>query len=118
MVSHRLENYLRTYRKKSGLTQQEVAFLLGRKDGAQFSRYEKRYGLPSLRIALGYEAVFKVPVAELFAGVRDSVDREISGRIDKLNADLQEKRNQKRNRLLTATKLSWISECHDPKISS
>lgn len=118
MASHRLENYLRTYRKKSSLTQQEIAYLLGRKNGAQFSRYETRRRLPSLRIALAYEAIFKVPVAELFAGVRDSVNREISGRIDKLSADLQEKSNQKGNRLLTATKLSWLSERHGHKLSS
>ena len=29
MTPHRLENYLRSYRKESGLSQQEVAFLLG-----------------------------------------------------------------------------------------
>src|SRR5437660_10555182 len=69
MTSHRLQNYLRTYRRKSGLTQQEVAFLLGRKNGAQLSRYEKRQHLPPLRTALACEAIFHVPVAELFGGV-------------------------------------------------
>jgi DNA-binding XRE family transcriptional regulator len=53
----RLENYLRSYRKKSGLTQREVAFLLGWDDGAQISRYEKRERRPPIETALA----FKVP---------------------------------------------------------
>ena len=86
MASPRLENYLRTYRKRSGLTQREVAFLLGWKNGAQLSRYEKRHTLPPLRTALAYEAIFKIPVAELFAGVRNSVDQDIRTRVDTLVA--------------------------------
>ena len=42
MATHKLENYLRTYRKRSGLTQREVAFLVGCRNGAQVSRYERR----------------------------------------------------------------------------
>ena len=114
MASHRLENYLRTYRRKSGLTQREVAFLLGRKDGAQFSRYEKRHRLPPLRIALACEAIFKVPVAELFAGVRESVNRELSNRVGKLNTDLQEQRHQGKHGRVTARKLCWLSDHHGP----
>src|SRR2546429_9576493 len=68
MATHKLENYLRTYRKRSGLTQREVAFLVGCRNGAQVSRYEKRRRLPPLRTALACEAAFGVPVAELFAG--------------------------------------------------
>ena len=33
MATHKLENYLRTYRKRSGLTQREVAFLVGSRNG-------------------------------------------------------------------------------------
>jgi transcriptional regulator with XRE-family HTH domain len=39
-VSHKLENYLRTYRKRSGLSQDEVAFLSGCQTGTKVSRYE------------------------------------------------------------------------------
>ncbi len=39
MTSHKLANYLRAYRKRSGLSQSEVAYLLGCKNGAQVSRY-------------------------------------------------------------------------------
>jgi hypothetical protein len=42
MATPKLENYLRAYRKKSGLTQRGLAFLLGWQNGGQVSRYERR----------------------------------------------------------------------------
>ena len=110
MTSHRLQNYLRTYRRKSGLTQQEVAFLLGRKNGAQLSRYEKRQHLPPLRTALACEAIFHVPVAKLFGGVNDGVNREVSERIETLGTRLQDRRNHGRHKLLIQRKLAWVQE--------
>ena len=73
MATPKLENYLRTYRKRSGLSQREVAFLVGCRNGAQVSRYEKRRRLPPLRTALACEAAFGVPVSVLFAGLREAV---------------------------------------------
>jgi len=92
--------------------------LLGRKNGAQLSRYEKQRRLPPLRTALAFEAIFKAPLAELFAGLRESVGQETSERIEKLNADFQADSDSKRQRRLTARKRSWISEHHHPDISS
>jgi|SRR5271157_1182121 len=118
MTSHRLQNYLRTYRRKSGFTQREVAFLLGGKSGAQLSRYEKQRRLPPLRTALAFEAIYKVPLAELFAGVRESVGGETLERIEKLKADLQVNSDSKRQRRFVARKRCWISEHHSPELSS
>ena len=116
MASHQLENYLKTYRRKSGLTQREVAYLLGWKNGAQLSRYEKRHTLPPLRTALAYEAIFKIPVAGLFAGVRNSVGRDVVTRVDELVAGLQEKNEKGRPRRLTTRKLCWLSETHSREL--
>jgi transcriptional regulator with XRE-family HTH domain len=117
MAAHPLINYVKTYRKQSGLLQREVAFLLGWKCGEQFARYERRHRLPTLRVALALEEVFKVPVKELFAGVNDSVVREIRGRIGKLAANLQEKSGGK-DAGLTAKKLSWLAAHHGRPVSS
>ncbi len=118
MASHQLENYLKTYRRKSGLTQREVAFLLGWKNGAQLSRYEKHHTLPPLRTALAYEAIFKIPVTELFAGIRNSVDRDIATRVDTLVAGLQGKNEKGRRGRLTARKLCWLSQTHGRDLPS
>ncbi len=68
MAVHKLDNYLRTYRKRSGFSQDELAYLLGTRDGAKVSRYERGGRQPSLDTALAYEAVFGIPPRELFAG--------------------------------------------------
>ena len=74
-MSHKLENYLRTYRKRAGFSQDEVAFLLGCRGGAKLCRYERFVRQPSLTAVLAYEAVFRVPPRELFAGLYQKVER-------------------------------------------
>lgn len=73
MSSHKLHNYLRTYRKRSGLSQRELAFLLGCRSGAKVSRYERLARQPGLRTVFAYVAIFGVPPQELFAGFFDEV---------------------------------------------
>lgn len=84
MSHHKLHNYLRTYRKRSGLSQEEVAFLLGRSGGDKISRYERFGREPNLTTALAYEAVFGLPSRELFAGVYEKVERETKRRAEVL----------------------------------
>ena len=76
-MSHKLENYLRTYRKRSGLSQDEVAYLLGCQNGTKVSRYERFARKPSLETLFAYEVVFGAPARELFAGVYQKVGREL-----------------------------------------
>jgi len=75
MATHKLDNYLRTYRKRAGFSQDEVAYLLGTRDGTKTSRHERLKRTPSLEAALAYEAIFGVPVRELFAGVSARAER-------------------------------------------
>lgn len=79
-MSAPLESYLKTYRRRSGFSQDDVAFLLGSASGAKVSRYERRARRPSLETALAYEAIFQVPVSELFAGLYRKVERETAAR--------------------------------------
>jgi transcriptional regulator with XRE-family HTH domain len=80
MPRRKLHNYLRTYRKRFGLSQKETAYLLGCTKAAKVSRYECFARLPSLKTALAYEAIFGVPVAELFAGFYQEIEKETSRR--------------------------------------
>ena len=63
MATHKLENYLKTYRRRAGFSQDEIAYLLAARSGAKTSRYERFRRTPSLETALAYEALFGVPVA-------------------------------------------------------
>jgi len=83
-------------------------------NGAQVSRYEKRRRLPSVETALACEAIFGVPVAELFAGVRDSIGKDIEKRRRELSSKLQAKAPKGSETLITAHKLRWLTDRETP----
>jgi len=96
-------NYLRTIRKRSGLSQDEVAFLLGSPSGGMVSRYERFNRLPSVETACAYEALFGDPVRELFAGVFQKASGKIAKRAQLLARKLDSKPDA-----VTARKLSML----------
>jgi transcriptional regulator with XRE-family HTH domain len=110
MVPERLDNYLRARRKQSGLTQTELAFLVGYENAAQMSRYEKRHTLPPLETAIACEAIFGVPITELFAGTRQRIVRSVEKRRSELRARLQGKTLTGSAALKTAHKLRWLGD--------
>ena len=87
-MSSRLDNYLRTYRKRAGFSQDEVAFLLGSASGAKVSRYERLARRPSLRAIIAYEIIFQAPVRELFAGLYQKVEKATLARAQSLTKKL------------------------------
>jgi len=118
MATQRLENYLRTHRKRSGLTQRDVAFLLGWKTGGSLGRYEKRRRLPPLKTALACEEIFGVPVGELFAGVRQAVGKDIEKRRVELRARLQTTTPKAHDARVTAHKLRWLDDRERPVVAN
>src|SRR4030095_604340 len=81
MTDSRLPNYIRTYRKRSCLTQKEVAFLLGSKSGAGISRHERFKQTPDLQALLSYEMLFRTPLRSLFSGTQVKVEKRLMHRI-------------------------------------
>lgn len=79
-MAHKLDNYLRMYRRRSGLYQDEVAFLVGGESGTLVSRHERGARRPTLEMALAYEAALGVPARELFAGMYQKVEQRIAKR--------------------------------------
>ena len=75
MAIHKLENYLKTYRKRAGISQREMDFLLGARGGSKTSRYEHFKRTPNLETAFACEALFHAPARELFAGVYARAER-------------------------------------------
>lgn len=78
------DNYLRTHRKGSCLSQDELAFLLGSRRGWKVSTYELRQRRPPLETILAYEMIFGVPAKELFAGIHEKVEDETKRRAQEL----------------------------------
>ncbi len=80
MTSTQLPNYLRANRKRLGLSQDDVAFLLGTQSGAKVCRYERLVREPSLQTAFAFEAIFQKPARELFGGLYQRIEQEVAAR--------------------------------------
>ncbi len=91
MAVVRLNNYLRTKRKHSGLSQSDVSFLVRLKDKSDLSRYERNLRQPSLRTALACQELYGVSVSDLFEGLSDAVTKDTRNRMKRLQTRLQTK---------------------------
>jgi transcriptional regulator with XRE-family HTH domain len=105
-----LDNYLRTHRKRAGLSQAEASHLVGLKNRIQYARYEQNRSEPPLRIVLACEQVFGVAPAQLFAGVNATVAKGTSKRVQRYKQTLE------RSSLSGMTpdlryKLQWVGDC-------
>lgn len=80
MTSPQLLNYLRAHRKRLGLSQDDVAYLLGVESGAKVCRYERFVREPGLRAALACEVIFQRPIRELFPGLYQQIERDVACR--------------------------------------
>ena len=80
-MKNALSNYLRTHRRKSGLTQQETAFLLGFDSGQIISRYERHARMPTLQTVLACQVIFGVNPRELFPSLYRKVEKQTLRRI-------------------------------------
>jgi transcriptional regulator with XRE-family HTH domain len=85
-MSDHLKTYLRTFRRRAGLSQADVAMLLGESSRHRVSDYERALAEPSLEAAIACEIVFGEPIAELFAGVYDEVELSVILRTHRLIA--------------------------------
>lgn len=80
----KLADYLKAYRKRSGLSQEELAFLFGAETDSVVWLYEHGLRTPGLVNLVTYEYVFQVSSRELFAGIYEKVGKETDARAKKL----------------------------------
>jgi transcriptional regulator with XRE-family HTH domain len=85
-MARKLNNYLKTHRKRAGFSQDEVAFLVGVSGGPKVSPYERARRLPSLETAFAYQALFDLPLKELFPGVYNRINQQMRRRAQLLAA--------------------------------
>ena len=67
-MSKPLPNYIRTFRRRADLSQEELAQLLGGAAGSSVLRHEDYQRIPTLETALRYAAIFRADPREIFAG--------------------------------------------------
>lgn len=112
-----LASYIRTHRKRSGLSQKELDYLLGYPYEGQVSRHERMFCFPSLVVALRYQAIFHVPVSELFQGIYETEQHSIEEKLAKMEDDLHQCSSKGRKAPMTARKLEWLWERQNPEPS-
>src|ERR1039458_9946919 len=101
-----LSNYIRTHRKRAGLSQRELARIIDYATKVSVFRHERVLALPPLLAALGYEVLFSVPVSELFAGMREAMEQTVEERLGELEENLRRTPRAEKARRQT---LDWIA---------
>ena len=116
MAHHRLENYLRTHRRRHGLSQAEVAGLLGAASGTKTSRYENFTRMPGALTVFALEVVFSQPASELFAGKYEAVRLAVQARAKRMVDQLNARPNASGKK--SFRKLALLRSIVEPKSSS
>ncbi len=107
MTSQYLPTYLRTYRKRTGLTQSEVAYIVG-VNRSDLWQYEMSRREPSLRVLLALQILYRIPIRKLFVGLFLQCRQATLRRLRHLRTRLAATGEHKRSRL-REQKLGWIS---------
>lgn len=108
-------NCLRSHRRMSGLTQRELASVIGYLTRFQIARHEESSAIPAFIVAISYEVVFRVPISELFPGLYRSVEARIEEQLAQLERDLQESTAKGRKAAFIARKVEWLWSRRNPE---
>lgn len=95
---NRPPNYLKMYRKKSPLTQSDIAFLMELTDYSNISRYEKGQRNASIDFLLMYHLLFNTSIESFYEQQSDQILSKLLNRIDLLIEDI---RKEERSRINT-----------------
>ncbi len=114
MALSKLHNYIAAHRQAAGLSQRELAVLIGVPNRSIIAKFETGRRPPNLRVLLALEIVFDTPTAELFAGLREQRAQHVEERIRELHARLHDAPANVKGRpdmdIARATKLRWLTE--------
>jgi transcriptional regulator with XRE-family HTH domain len=81
---HTVENRLWTTRKRRGLEQKQVAYLLNHHTPDQVSRYELGMRLPTLETALLLEMIYGAPLRVLYKDLYERLQAEMKERFERV----------------------------------
>jgi DNA-binding XRE family transcriptional regulator len=104
-----LTSYLRSHRMHAGLTQQELAEIVGFIANHQISKHERSRSIPTLLVSLSYSAIFCVPVEQLFPGMNETIQFNIDDRLARMENSLKGSSPKGRTKKAIARKLQWLS---------
>ena len=88
-----IKNNMNAYRKRTGLTLQDVAFLIGQNHNVNVCRYEKGTVTPDLKTIIAYEVLFEVSISFLFPLLYRKYSHQIKQNIPTLITKLKTENN-------------------------
>jgi transcriptional regulator with XRE-family HTH domain len=111
MTSRQLPNYLRTYRKRCGLSQSDLAYVVNLSGKSEWCQLERFHREPSYRTAKACGYAFGISTSKLFPGVDASTKKETARRMRKLRSRLAAKADATEcvQRRITQ-KLDWLGQ--------
>ncbi len=105
-----LENYILSFRKRTGLSQDDLTFLLDERTD-RIGQYEQQAGIPKLESAIGLGCIFDEPIEALFAGVSEAMREQIAARARVLLQQMSDKPTaENAQKLETLARLSHLVE--------
>lgn len=105
-------NYLRAHRRRSGLTQEELSYLLGEKTHAKIARYERDLRRPSLENLIACELILGENLAGMFPGIAKQLISKLRQRACTLRKRLLTGKNRNAQ---TERKIETLSSlCNEP----
>jgi DNA-binding XRE family transcriptional regulator len=98
------------HRKHAGLTQGELAWAIGYPSIATISNHERMYALPPLMTAIAYEAVFGVPVSQIFAGVAYGMEQLVERQLTDMEERWRSEAVRGAHAAVVERKIEWLEE--------
>lgn len=91
-----MKNSLRTFRKKTEITIEDISQLLNMHDSSTLSRFERGYRKPSLEIIFTYHLLFEVSIEKIFEFEIKETYQKIRNNITPLIDDLKKQTKTKK----------------------
>src|ERR1700674_3816351 len=89
MKTRKPVNYLRSYRLRWGLSQGELANLLGWRGAEVVSRIEKKQRPPTLKLVIACFILFGTSAAELFPDISSNIESDVMARVQEMYETIQ-----------------------------
>ena len=117
MTSSSVGTYLRFLRKRSGLSQRELARILGTVTATQVSRHERSVTPPTLIAAFGYQVVFQKPVGDIFPGLYHTIEAGVLERLEEFERELGDSTAKGRAAASVARRMEWLCERKESELA-
>ena len=98
-MSNRLANYLRVYRRRWALTQEELAFLLGYRNESIVSRFERQERRIPLAAAFACHLIFGAEPRNIFPGLFEQTENGVVRRMYELHQRLRQGKDSQKTSL-------------------